>query len=262
MEPTQQISKIIYFDKETIKNILESRNKGSKLTTEGTKKLSEFSGTIEAELKVKLGIPFWERLNFLFSGKIKKSLLVKKDKSTSVTSTEISEFEIVKDGFKIFNDILINDVENSSTFFRVAGAYLRIVQGGVEGVDTNEFKTVMDGQDGYDTYKINSNTYIRFNNTSFVSNYKRNDLLVTKMDIYCIYIGLFEKSKFDFMKQMDRMQNLFTHVNQGSLADAFPPSKILLKESNNSQVQEESNEETVELYDVVYACVTSGEPIG
>lgn len=58
-----------------------------------------------------------------------------------------------------------------------AGEYLRIVKGGVEGVDTKEFKAVMDNYDGYDTYSIDKNSYVRFNNLAFFSNYKINDLL-------------------------------------------------------------------------------------
>ena len=83
-------------------------------------------------------------------------------------------------------DVILSDIENSSTFFRVAGGYLKIVKGGVEGVDTKEFKTVMDSYDGYDTYKISDKIYVRFNNTAFVSNYKRNDILTTMMTLYCI----------------------------------------------------------------------------
>ena len=62
---------------------------------------------------------------------------------------EISDFNSIKNNFSIIENTIISDIENSSTFFRVAGAYLRIMQGGVEGVDTKEFKNVMDSQDGY-----------------------------------------------------------------------------------------------------------------
>lgn len=258
MNNKKSINKIIYFDKETIRNILEEKNKGIKISEKLTKKTAEAEGSIEAELKVKLGIPFIERLNFLFSGKIKTSFLIRRDSSTSITSTEISEFNSIKDKFNIIEDILISDIENSSTFFRVAGTYLRIMQGGVEGVDTKEFKSVMDSQDGYDTYKVDRNRYVRFNNTAFLSNYKRNDLLATKMTIYCISIGFFHKDKFDFMKQIDKMQALYTGPKNQTLADAFPPDNSNSKKSPMVTHQEQEKAGNIELFDVVYACISSG----
>ena len=102
----------------------------------------------------------------------------KKDISTTITSTELSEFEKSEPQLKEIQNIQLHDIENSSTQLRVAaGEYLRIVKGGVEGVDTKEFKAVMDNYDGYDTYSIDKNSYVRFNNLAFFSNYKINDLL-------------------------------------------------------------------------------------
>ena len=73
-----------------------------------------------------------------------------------------------------------------------------MVKGGIDGVDAKEFKTVMDSYDGYDTYKVDAKCYVRFNNSAFVSNYKRNDLLTTTMTLYCIPVGTFDKERFDF----------------------------------------------------------------
>lgn len=254
------INKIVYFDKETIRNILEERNKGAKSSKKDTTRTTDVTGEIGAEIKIKLGIPFIERLNFLFSGKLKTSFLIKQDNSTSITSTEISEFESIKKDFSVIQNTLIYDVENSSTFFRVAGTYLRIVKGGVEGVDTNEFKTVMDSQDGYDTYKINDKKYVRFNNTAFLSNYKRNELLATIMTIYCIPIGNFNREKFDFMKQLIKMQSLYSNDYDQTLADTFPSSRYEKKKDEMSNDTTHDNLiEDIELFDVVYACVAAGE---
>ena len=102
--------------------------------------------------------------------------IVKKDETTTISSTEISEFEELKSSLKGFKSVKLQDIENSATFYRTAGGYLRIVKGGVDGVDIKEFNNVMDNYNGYDTYKINNSTYIRFNKSAFVSNYKRNDV--------------------------------------------------------------------------------------
>ena len=260
MSKVTSINKIIYFDKETIRNILQEQNKGTKTTQRDLVSSTEFATEVGVEAKVKLSVPFWDRLSFLFSGKINTSFMFKRDSSTTITSTEISQFEELKKDLTEIKDTHIYDIENSSTFFRVAGGYLRIVKGGVEGVDTNEFKNVMDGYDGYDTYKVNPYNYVRFNNSAFVSNYKRNDLLATKMTLYCISVGEFEKEKFDFMNQLYKMEALLSGVNQHkSLADAYPPIQQVHEDTETMIATDDSNKiPKIQLYDVVYACVTTG----
>jgi len=257
---SRPINKIIYFDRETIRNILQEQNKGTKTSQTDISTSAEVSAEIEIEAKVKLSVPFLDRLSFLFSGKLGSSFIVRRDSETTITSTEISEFEELKSRLTEIPNTLIFDIENSSTFFRVAGGYLRIVKGGVEGVDTKEFNSVMDGYDGYDTYKVNDVQYVRFNNAAFVSNYKRNDLLATRMTLYCIAVGRFDKEKFDFMKQLSKMENLFTGANQHkTLADAFPakePGEHLLDETIGTHQQ--SPLTNVLLFDVVYACIANG----
>ena len=103
-------------------------------------------------------------------------------------------------------NIQLSDIENSSTSLRVAGGYLKIVKGGIDGLDTKEFKTVMDSYDGYDTYKVDEKCYVRFNNSAFVSNYKRNDLLTTTMTLYCIPVGSFDKMRFDFIHEKSKKE--------------------------------------------------------
>ena len=259
---SKPINKIIYFDKETIRNILQEQNKGSKISQTGITTSAEASAEINVEAKVKLSVPFVDRLSFLFSGKLGASFIIRRDSETTITSTEISEFEKLKIRLEEIKDTLINDIENSSTFFRVAGGYLRIVKGGVEGVDTKEFNSVMDGYDGYDTYKVDGKRYVRFNNAAFVSNYKRNDLLATKMTLYCIEVGKFDKEKFDFMKQLYKMESLHTGISpHKTLSDAFPPkSTENTNESEPSDIEmpNRTSQLDITLYDVVYACIENG----
>ena len=247
-------NKIIYFDSETIKNTLQEYYKGEKEKHFENTSKAEASANIEVGGRIKLGVPFMERFQFLFSGKLEAHFINSKEKTTIITSTELSEFEILKKYLKEFNNISIDDIENSSTFFRVAGGYLKVVQGGVEGVDVHEFKEVIDSFDGYDTYKISQDVYIRFNNTSFVSNYRRNDLLLTKMNAYGVFIGEFEKDQFDYIKQINKMEDLVTDVNSNkTLADKFP-----LPNNNGQELKEtaKTNDDCVpkiKLYDIVYA---------
>ncbi len=254
------LSKIVYFDRETIKNILQEKNKGSKTTTTGTVSTSTLDAKVEAEAsaKLKLEVPIWARLAFLFSGRLAAEYTLKHDSEVTITSTEISDFERIKESFNEFIGVQVADIESSSTFFRLASGYLRMMRGGVEGVDIKEFKSVLDSFEGYDTYRIRDDVFIRFNNTAFVSNYKRNDLLTTKLTIYCIKVGVFSRNDFDFVKQIEKMQTLANATNQPKLlSEIYPPKEDPDKKSATPQAS--VNTGNIELYDVVYACVVMEE---
>ncbi len=249
------INKIIYFDRETIRNILQEQNKGSKVTSLGTASSMKGEAEIGAEAKIGLGIPLIKRFSFLFTGKIRAEYIIKRDKETTITSTDISMFESIKDKFENFSKIKVSDIENSSTFFSVASNYSRVIKGGVEGVEVKEFKSVIDGYNGYDIYKIDDNTYVRFNNSAFVSNYKRNDLLTTIMDLFCIKVGDFNRNEFNYIEQIERMSKLYTGPNPNQLlAEIYPPKE---HKRNTTNSKAEISEDKVTLFDVVYACVSS-----
>ena len=152
----------------------------------------------------------------------------------------------------------MKDIENSSTFFRVAGGYLKMMKESVDEVDVKEFNNVMNSFEGYDTYKISKNEYVRFNNSAFVSNYKRNDLLTTKIDLFCIFVGKFKKEEFDFIKQLNKMQTLITNFEkEETLSELFP-----CLEDEEDLKNQDSDEETVDyinLYDVICASITMEE---
>lgn len=258
----KEIRKIIYFDKETIRNILQEQHHGDYTKTVESSSVLQNEGNIEAAAKIKLDVPFISRLSFLLSGEIAASYIVKRDSSTTITSTELSEFEKLKTQLKELSGVQLHDIENSSTSLRVAGGYLRIIKGGVEGVDTKEFKAVMDNYDGYDTYAVDDKRYVRFNTAAFVSNYKRNDLLATTMTLYCIPVGEFDRDRFDFIKEISNMERLFSKTNgTQTLADLYPPKTITAVETNKvhevTTVTAKQERDCVELYDVVYACINA-----
>ena len=251
------ISKIVYFDKETIRNILQERDHGelSRVTDVSSTIQSQISATAEASTSLKLEVPLFSRIAFLFTGKIDASYVIKKDSSTTISSTEISEFEKLKPLLVTIPNVQLTDIENSSTSLRVAGGYLKIVKGGIDGVDAKEFKTVMDSYDGYDTYKVDAKCYVRFNNSAFVSNYKRNDLLTTTMTLYCIPVGTFDKERFDFIQEISTMEHLVSTAKKPqTLADLYPAEMGMAKADTRKV---DSCSENVTLYDVLYACVTA-----
>lgn len=122
--------------------------------------------------------------------------------------------------------------------------------------ESKEFKTVMDSYDGYDTYKVDEKRYIRFNNSAFVSNYKRNDLLTTTMTLYCIPVGSFDKMRFDFIQEISKMERLISTAEKPqTLADLYPLEIEIKANADTGNSQKEI--ENVTLYDVLYACVTA-----
>lgn len=258
------INKIIYFDKETIRNILQERDHGDLARTTDVSSAVQMQGDMmaEASAKLKLEVPLVSRISFLFTGKIGASYVVKRDSTTTISSTEISEFEKLKPLLTPISNIQLTDIENSSTSLRVAGGYLKIIKGGIEGVDTKEFKTVMDSYDGYDTYKVDEKRYVRFNNAAFVSNYKRNDLLTTTMSLYCIPVGMFDKRRFDFIEEISKMERLITSAEKPkTLADIYPPEVHSMRINNEHKVTGNVTN-SVTLYDVLYACITAEAPNG
>lgn len=258
-----KINKIIYFDKETIRNILQQYYKGTKQTVTNEKDGGsiKLESNIESEASIKMPLPFFARLKFLFSSKLATEYISQFDKTVTVTSTEISDFEKVKDGFTEFKEVIVSDIENSATFFRVAGNYIRILKSGVKDVDVKEFKNVMEGYEGYDHYKINNDTYLRFNSTAFLSNYKRNDLLNSKLTVYCIFIGSFPKSSFDFIDQLNKMQNLTTVTSNETIGDIYPNilNNDICEGKPSCKDSKTTSETHIKLFDVVYASISQKE---
>lgn len=254
------ITKIIYFDKETILNILQEQNKGKKQTQTGTASSIQTASEIEAEAGAKLNVnmPFVMRLSFLFTDRMSAKFLLKRERETTITSTEISEFDELKPSLVEVKCTQLSDIENSSTSFRLAGNYLRIFGQKFEGLEVKEFNAVMSDFDGYDIYKTTDGRYVRFNSTAFVSNYKRNDLLSTVMTLYCIKVGDFPGDSFDFMKTLNKLEKIFVNIESGNtLADLYPPKQAEVTSIDIATETPEADQSKVELYDVLYACVAT-----
>lgn len=254
-------NKIIYFDRESINNILQVENNGDHKNETTKEKSVSIGGEVEIEAKIKIAVPFLDRLSFLFSSKISTSVLVRKSNVTTITSTEISEFsKKIKDDLIKFLNYKVSDIENSSTYFRVAGTYLKMLKNGVDEVDVEEFNKALISFDGYDTYRISENEYVRFNTQSFLSNYKRNDLLLSKLDLYCISIGFFNKSDFDFFKQIKKMETLFVELDTPTkLSDVYPPNNKIQNKNNQNDDKITDLIQNIKLYDVVYAEISEAK---
>lgn len=255
-------SKIIYFDRETIQNTLQEHNKGIAVKETRTTNNSKTNAEVTLEAKVHLGAPFFDRLKFLFSGSLKASYFWERNSMTTITSTELSDFQRIKDKFEYFPLVKLKDIENSSTFFRVAGGYMKLATEGIEGMNIKVFQEVMNEFDGYDTYKIDSEKYVRFNNNAYISNYRRNELLLTEMDVYCVCVGSFSKTDFDFLKRIKKMQYLFNDIDNDTvktLADIDMKGKMKVTNMVEVPNQIEDHNDEIKLYDVIIATISQGD---
>lgn len=258
------MEKIIYFDKETINNILQQENKGDFTKITDTQRMRSVAGSagVEAKTSTTIAIPILARLKIALTGKVEADFLMKHDSTTTITSTEISEFEKIKDKFFQMKDKRVSYIEKSSTAFRALGGMARVAKGGIEGVDVKELKNFMDAYEGYDTFRVCDSIFVRFNSTAFVSNYKRSDLLTTTITMYCIPVGKFSASDFDFQGQVERMGELITGDwnRKKKLADVYPP-KILKNEHEDRKISAHEDKKNVTLYDVVYACIAMEDEV-
>lgn len=239
--------KIIYFDRETIQNFLQVHYKGNSNREKITKKTISTNYSNNIEVKLKLGVPFWDRVSFLFNSRLSVDYLSNMTNTHTISSTDLSEFDSLKDVFKNFNCVTLSEIENSSTTFRMAGSYMKALPNGLEEVDIVGFNEVMDQFEGYDTYKISSKEYVRFNNAAFISNYKKNDVILSVLTLYCIKIGEFKEEEFDFLSRITNMEKLFKNVDQ----------PVFLSDLNeNHKIENQSistNSKNITLYDVVLA---------
>ena len=79
------------------------------------------------------------------------------------------------------------------------------------------------------------------------------------MNLYCIPVGSFDKERFDFMKEIGKMERLISTAEQPqTLSELYPPTIPSTKESKPDSTQE-SEADKITLYDVLYACVSVGD---
>ena len=80
------------------------------------------------------------------------------------------------------------------------------------------------------------------------------------MTLYCIRVGRFDRERFDFVKEISKMERLFSQTNEAqTLSDYYPPKPDVSAESKENGIINEKKTttgfNTIELYDVLYACI-------
>ena len=249
--------KIVYFDKETIGNLLQQNFGGSLSVSESSDSRASFAtnGNVSASTSINLSVPFAARVKFLFSGRISAFYIKQTSSLISVTSTDISQFEEIRDGLELFKSKNLYNIKNSLTSFRLAASYANVLAGGVDNINTKELVALLNETEGYNLYGIDEENYVRFNAKAFVSNYRINDVLHSTLDLYCIKVGIFRKSEFDYIRQITEMQDLFEidqYSNQ-TIGDVFPPAAPAAPKTD---FQLASSDDLVTLHDVICAYIS------
>lgn len=207
----EEFRKIVYFDKETINNSLQKENEGKieKTQKQDVEKTVNAGMGIEAETKVNLGIPILGRLKFLFSGYLDTQYLGKWSSKTTITSTDIGMFKLIEKELTPFKSVQLKDVKNSLTSFRMAATFTKLLKLNNKDINYREMADLLSEMEGYDLYDIGNSSYVRFNQSAYLSNYKRQDISMTFLDLYCVKVGEYEESDFDYLSKLNSMQSLF-----------------------------------------------------
>ena len=76
------------------------------------------------------------------------------------------------------------------------------------------------------------------------------------MTLYCIPVGEFLKERFDFLKEVSKMETMISTAGQPkNLADVYPPLVSFNKQSEGNTSQE-TDADRIKLYDIVYAYIS------
>mgnify|MGYP000111147683 CR=1 FL=1 len=253
------LKKIVYFDRETINNALQRQNRGliQNTQTQSSNTSLDAKAHIVSDFSASLNVPFLSRLKFLFNGKLKIDYLREWDSRTTVTSTDISQFQSIEENLTSFSKVQLYDVKNSLTSFRVAATFSRLVRTTNQDFNVKEASDLLSSMEGYDLYDIKDKRYVRFNQNAYLSNYKRNDISMSILDLYCVKVGTYDLDDFDYLKKLNSMQSLFdiSGIQAKTLDDIYFEEKNP-DGSMSSQTNTSHNENVIALYDVLCAYVS------
>lgn len=198
------------------------------------------------------------RLKFLFNGKLELRYLHEWDSRTTVTSTDIGLFRTLEKSLTFFPKVQLYDVKNSLTSFRIAATFLKVVKQNNQELNVREASDLLTSMEGYDLYDIRDNRYVRFNQNAYLSNYKRNDISMSVLDLYCIKVGNYNQEDFDFLQKLNRMQSMFdvSGTHNRTLGDLYFDERQSGKTTVQASTCSSRTSREIALYDVLCAYVS------
>lgn len=254
----ERFRKIVYFDKETINNALQKQNEGKleKTQRQEVEKSTDLETEVQVESKVNLGISIVGRLRFLLSGNLDARYLREWSSQTTVTSTDIGMFKLIEKDLEPFESVQLRNVKNSLTSLRMAATFTKLLKFTDKDINFREMADLLNEMEGYDLYDIGNGIYVRFNQFAYLSNYKRQDISMANLDLFCVKVGEYDESDFDYLAQLNSMQSLFdaSGFQDKTLGDIYctqeaeGPSLIDIQPVNGNRA--------ISLFDVVCAYVS------
>lgn len=263
MVKKQEFKKIVYFDRETINNALQRQNDGlvQKIQTQSANKSLEVETVLDAQASTSLNVPFFARLKFAFSGRLDMQYMRELSNTTTVTSSDISQFKSIEKLLTRYSDVQLRDIKNSLTSLRIAAAFTRLIKTNNAEFNYREMADLLDGMEGYDLYDIGEGRYVRFNQMAYLSNYKRNDIAMSGLDLYCIKVGSYNEEEFDYIRRLNSMQSLFD-LGDGqdkTLADVYLSNDPALQVRTEKPDDLGALRTRVALFDVVCAYISEAK---
>ncbi|MGT2925047.1 DUF6414 family protein [Streptococcus caviae] len=247
--------KIVYFDEPSASdyNIIKEGGKIDWTTEKNKEKLAKIVGEIEAQAKA--GFNLFSYIKSSISGKtsistdIGTSSLV----NSTVTNTILTDYidNANKDSqIKKFHNHKLVTPQNSVTMYRMYSSYLNIVPQDQIPISIEGLNNAILGERGYyqmlayDNGNTQSQSVLRFNINAFKNSYTLVDL--TKMDLsyYAVKVGKTTLEKLSLEKEFDL---------------EAPESRIDIEEIVTEEKQEISQDNYLDVYDVVLAGVMSNE---
>lgn len=254
----ERFRKIVYFDKETINNALQKQNEGKleKTQRQEVEKSTDLETEVQIESKVNLGIPIVGRLKFLWSGNLDAHYLREWSSQTTVTSTDIGMFKLIEKDLEPFGSVQLRNVKNSLTSLRMAATFTKLLKFNDKDINFREMADLLNEMEGYDLYDIGNGIYVRFNQSAYLSNYKRQDISMANLDLFCVKVGEYNESDFDYLAQLNSMQSLFdaSGFQNKTLGDIYCAQEA--EEPSLIDIQPINGNSAVSLFDVVCAYVS------
>ncbi|HEM6115678.1 DUF6414 family protein [Streptococcus pluranimalium] len=250
-ENKKDIIKIVYFDEPSASdyNIIKEGGKIDWTSEKNKEKLAKIMVEIEAQAKV--GFNLLDYLKSSISGKINTGTEIgaKNIINSTVTNTILTDYisnADQDDQIKKFHNHKLVTPQNSVTMYRMYSSYLNIVPQDQIPISLEGLNNAILGERGYyqmlayDNDNSQSKSVLRFNINAFKNSYTLADL--TKMDLsyYAVKVGKTTLEKLSLEKEFDT---------------EIPESNIDVQQIVSGKKQETSQENYIDVYDVVLAGV-------
>lgn len=248
--------KIVYFDESSASdyNIIKEGGKIDWTTEQNKEKLAKIVGEIEAQAKI--GFNLFSYLKSSVSGRanintdIGTSSLV----NSTITNTILTDYISNADkdnNVRRFDNCSVYAPKDSVTMYKMYSSYLNIVPQDQIPISIEGLNNAILGERGYyqmlahdNNYNTNFQSVLRFNINAFKNGYTLADLSKMDLSYYAVKVGKTTMEKLSLENEFDIEE---------------PESKVDIQQIVIGEKQKASQDNYLDVYDVVLAGVMSNE---